>query len=344
MKVLYASSTQRSLKTPKHGAERQLMGQARAVSELDDDVEVTINNIQWSSSDPSKYDIIHMVNSNGPNGPHQALARHAQEMGIPVVSTPTFWPPDEIAEGSDDNQKKMIDLHMQTLFPWLQVSSHLTPNSDSEADKLKEKIGTFDYTVINNAVDLQEIDEIEGNVFDPPDEWGDYVLCAGRIEPRKNQWRLLYAMQGLWQEGIEANLVMLGEANKKYFHKLSGEVKRNKDKIVLDPEIKDPQVILNAAKHARVLAMPSMLETPGLVALEAGALGTSLAITEKGSTKEYFDGYAHYCDPMRVDSIAKALKSAWEEDGNECSDYIKENYNYEKAGKQLLSLYNNLIS
>lgn len=320
------------------------MGQARAVNNLDEDVEVSVDNILWNSPDPNEFDIIHMVNSNGANGPHQALAHHAREKGVPVVATPTFWPPDEIAQEGGEEQEKMIDLHMQTLMPWLQESTHLTPNSDSEAQHLKDFLDTFDYTVIENAVDLNEIEQTENNEKGPPEKWGDYVLCVGRIEQRKNQWRLLYAMQGLWQEDIDAHLVMLGKANKKYFQKISSEVKRHKDKITLDPQIKNPATVLNAIKHARVLAMPSMLETPGLVALEAGALGTPLAITDRGSTQEYFSTYAHYCDPTRVDSIAQAIKDAWEEGENSCSDYIKENYNYENTGKKLLSLYNHLLS
>lgn len=342
MKILYASSTQRSLRSPKHGAERQLMGQARAVDELDKDVEVTIDNIKWNSPDPNEFDIIHMVNSNGPNGPHQALANHAREVGVPVVATPTFWPPDEIAENGGERQEQMIDLHTQTLMPWLQSSSHLTPNSESEAHHLKDSLDTFDYSVVENAVDIKEIEQIEQNQQSSPEDWGEYVLCVGRIEQRKNQWRLMYAMQGLWQEGIDAKLVMLGKANKKYLQKISSEIERHKDRVVLDPQIKKPATVLNAIKHARVLAMPSMLETPGLVALEGAALGTPLAITEKGSTQEYFKADANYCDPMRVDSIAEAVKDAWNEEENNCSERIKENYNYKNAGKKLLSLYNNL--
>lgn len=343
MKVLYASSTQRSLKSPKHGAERQLMGQARAVNEMADDVEVTIDNILWNSPDPNKFDLIHMVNSNGPNGPHQALAHHAKEKGVPIVATPTFWPPDEISQESGPEQEQMIDLHIQTLMPWLQEADHLTPNSDGEAEHLKDFIDTFDYTVIENAVDLQEIERVEQNKQSAPEEWGDYVLCVGRIEQRKNQWRLLYAMQGLWQDGIDAKLVMLGKANKKYLKRISNEIERHKNRVVLDPQIKKPETVLNAIKNARVLAMPSMLETPGLVALEGGALGTSLAITERGSTQEYFGGDANYCDPMRVDSIANAVKDAWKEDGNNCSQRIKGHYNYEKVAQKLLSLYRSVI-
>lgn len=341
MKILFASSTKRSLKSPKHGAERQLIGQARAVESLDDDVEVRVDNIEWNSPDPTDFDIIQMVNSNGANGAHQALARHAQEKGVPVVSTPTYWPPMDV---EDEKQEMAREIHLQTLVPWLAMSDHLTPNSDSEAEKLKERLDTFDYTVIENAVDLEEITHVEENEKGPPEDWGDYVLCVGRLEPRKNQWRLLYAMQGLWQEGLDANLVMLGKADRKYLQKFSDAIERNHKKVAIDPQAKNPMTILNAIKHARVLAMPSMLETPGLVALEAGALGTPLAITDRGSTQEYFSTDAHYCDPTRVDSIAQAIKDAWEEGENSCSDYIKENYNYENAGKKLLSLYNNLLS
>ncbi len=341
MKVLFAISTHRSVDKPKHGAERQLLGQARALSEVG--VDVSVDNILWNSPENiTQYDIIHMVNSNGQNGPHQALARHAKAEGVPVVATPTFWPPNEINVEVSDKAQQVMNLHAQTLIPWLEESTFITPNAKVEASKLTPYLGDFDYRVIYNAVDLQEIEEIEQNQTPPPEEWGDYVVCVGRMEERKNQWRLLYAMQGLWQEGINAHLVMMGKGGKSYLKKLSSVLERNKDKVTLDPQIKSPATVMNVIKHARVLAMPSMVETPGLVALEAGALGTSLAITEVGSTEEYFEDKAHYCDPMRVESIADAVKEAWNDD-RDFSEEIKEKYNYENAAKELKDVYKNIL-
>jgi len=341
LKVLFATSSHRDLQNPKHGAERQLYGQARALSERGHDVEV--DNINWNAPDIKDFDIIQMVNSNGPNGSHQSLANHAIDKGVPVVSTPTFWPPNDIIDQSDEQQKQQIDLHIKTLLPWLSASTHLTPNADVEADKLKGFLDTFNYTVIRNAVDKQEIAEVQKNEVGAPDEWGDYVLCVGRMEPRKNQWRLIHAMQALWQDDVDAKLVMIGKANRDYLRKFSSSIERYEDRVVIDPQIKDPKTVLNAIKNARVLAMPSLLETPGLVALEAAALGTSLAITGKGSTKEYFNGYAHYCDPTRVDSIGYAVRDAWKENGFEESERFIEKYNYENEAEKLESLYQNIL-
>jgi len=137
-------------------------------------------------------------------------------------------------------------------------------------------------------------------------------------------------------------LVMMGRGSRTYLEKLSSALEREKDRVTLDPQTKSPATVMNVIKHARVLAMPSMVETPGLVALEAGALGTPLALTEVGSTEEYFGDKAHYCDPMRVESIANAVKEAWNDD-RDFSEEIKEKYNYEKAAKELKDVYQSIL-
>lgn len=342
MKILFATSSKRSIKNPRHGSERQLMGQARALKKRGHEIE--IDNINWNVPDLDGFDIVHMVNSNGPNGAHQALASLAHRCGVPVVGTPTYWDPDELAaDMNSQHARQMIDIHTKTLIPWLANTDMLVPNSEVEANKLNEKLDPMRYEVIHNAVDREEINAVEENPHDPPEEWGDYVISVGRIEPRKNQWRLIYAMQGLWQEGIDANLVLIGQVNPSYWQKLGSEIKRHGEKIFIEDELQKPITVMNAIKHAKVLAMPSFIETPGLVALEAGALDTSLAITDRGATKEYFDDHAFYCNPKRVDSIADSIKSAWEADGCEYSEVIKRVYNYETAGKKLENIYEELI-
>ena len=343
MKILFATSTKRPLKNPRHGSERQLIGQARALNNRGHEVE--IDNINWNMPDNlDEFDIVHMVNSNGPNGAHQALATLSHRQGIPVVGTPTFWPPKELA-ADVNNQKNnaMIDLHMKTLIPWLANTDMLTPNSEIEAQKLNEKIDPMHYEVVPNAVNLEEIEAIEENPHEPPEEWGDYVICVGRVEPRKNQWRLIYAMQGLWDKGIDVNLVLIGQVNPNYWQKLSSEVKRHGEKIYIEDELQKPITVMNAMKHADVVAMPSFIETPGLVALEAGALDVPLAITDRGATKEYFGDDANYCNPQRVDSIAEALTSAWNQESSNCSEKVNKHYNYQIAASILERTYKELI-
>jgi glycosyltransferase involved in cell wall biosynthesis len=68
---------------------------------------------------------------------------------------------------------------------------------------------------------------------------------------------------------------------------------------------------MSAYAAAKVLALPSWYETPGLVALEAALAGCSIAITDRGSTKDYFGDMAEYCNPRSESSIARAVQKAY---------------------------------
>ena len=48
--------------------------------------------------------------------------------------------------------------------------------------------------------------------------------------------------------------------------------------------------------NAKCFALPSTLETPGLAALEAAALGIPIIITSEGCAKEYFGKIDTYYD------------------------------------------------
>lgn len=63
--------------------------------------------------------------------------------------------------------------------------------------------------------------------------------------------------------------------------------------------------------NARVFALPSWFETPGLAALEAAALETPVVITSRGSTRDYFAESAIYCDPAKPLTVQSAIEKAW---------------------------------
>ena len=68
--------------------------------------------------------------------------------------------------------------------------------------------------------------------------------------------------------------------------------------------------VMQADLVAKVHALVSWMETPGLSSLEAGAMGCNLVITEKGDTRDYFGDEAFYCDPESVESIRAAVVAA----------------------------------
>ncbi len=68
----------------------------------------------------------------------------------------------------------------------------------------------------------------------------------------------------------------------------------------------------SAYAAARVLALPSWFETPGLVALEAALAGTAVVITPHGCTREYFGDRVEYARPDDRVEIGRAIGDAWQ--------------------------------
>jgi glycosyltransferase involved in cell wall biosynthesis len=80
----------------------------------------------------------------------------------------------------------------------------------------------------------------------------------------------------------------------------------------LGPIAHDNPLLRSAYAACDVFCLPSTLETPGLAGLEAFATGARIAITEVGSTREYF-GQApnvEFLNPDSVPSIVEAITRA----------------------------------
>ena len=97
-------------------------------------------------------------------------------------------------------------------------------------------------------------------------------------------------------------------------------------------------------KVCRVSALPSWLDTPGLVSLEAGVMGCNLAVSIKGSTREYYADYAEYCEPDDLDSIRNAVINAYNKEKNSgLRDRILNLYTWENAAKETLRCYEQVL-
>lgn len=74
----------------------------------------------------------------------------------------------------------------------------------------------------------------------------------------------------------------------------------------------DDPLLASAYAAARVFALPSWFETPGLAALEAALAGRAVVVTPFGSTREYFGPLVRYARPDRPEAIVRAVRDAWE--------------------------------
>jgi glycosyltransferase involved in cell wall biosynthesis len=102
----------------------------------------------------------------------------------------------------------------------------------------------------------------------------------------------------------------------------------------------DSELLASAYSAARVFALPSWAETPGISALEAGLAGCNVVITNRGSTTEYFKNFATYCNPGSVRSIRNAIIEAYNrERSEELRNHILANYTWDIVAQKTLDAY-----
>lgn len=183
----------------------------------------------------------------------------------------------------------------------------LLPNSQAEAAQLQSQFGV-------PSARMQMAPNAASELFSAADPapFADLVggpgfaLCAGRIEPRKNQLQLIRALHG-----SGARLVVIGDplaAHADYFAACRSAADQH---VRFLPRLEHHDSLLASAYAAcGCLAQPSWFETPGLAALEAGLSGAPLVVSPFGCTREYFGDFAQYVHPGRPREIRAAVLTA----------------------------------
>ncbi len=211
------------------------------------------------------------------------------------------------------------------------------PNSVSEMQRVQREFGLkdFRYRSIPNAIDKALFSE--GKNADVPTKYEDFkdcILCAARIEGRKSTLNLIRAVKN-----TDYRLVLAGKESqnqKEYVNQVHTEAGENVT--FLGPVPHEDLTELYAT--AKVHALVSWMETPGLSSLEAAAMGCNIVVTTKGDTRDYFGDYAFYCEPDDVDSIRKAIDTAFNTPVNpDLRRIVLEKYTWEKTAEETLSAY-----
>ncbi len=170
-----------------------------------------------------------------------------------------------------------------------------------------------------NGVDLQRFTP-QG----PRPSEGDYVLAMGGVEARKNTPRLLEAFAALRRDDPRARalrLVIAGGASLLDHHAALREWQATLARCGLSEapggavERRGPvddALVPALLRGARAVAMPSLVEGFGLVALEALACGTPVLVSDRPPFTEHLRGCPQvaWCDPLEVASIAAGLAAA----------------------------------
>lgn len=324
------------------------------------------------SPDLTNYDLVHLSNVTRIQETYLQV-KNAVSQCKPIVLSTIFWPMEDFERRGQVGIRKFVNEHFHIdnierikaaarflknkdarniatkkliTVGYTKMQQYVVdntniflPNAELEMKALEDQFSfkTSKYVVVPNAVDLISVSEAESEPI--PSEFEKYrgaVICVGRIEPRKNQVSLAKALKN-----SDYKLLFVGavSANQKEYFKELLEIVEQNNNFYYEPYI-DNKDLYKLYRICKVSALPSWLDTPGLVSLEAAAMGCNLAISSKGTTKEYFRQYASYCEPDNLKSIRMAVDEAFNKPRQvELINLIKFKYNWKNAALQTLKGY-----
>lgn len=253
----------------------------------------------------------------------EPLARLAKKAGIGVVVSPICWY-DPVAQWHEASgwipglmglSKWFLLRHCRPARnrAWrsrlLAMADRVLPNSSLEADQLQKLLGVerSRISVVPNAIDSSLLN-VDIQAVKQKFGIADFVLYVGRIEPRKNVLGLIKATVA---SGFP--LVIIGQCPLEHnqYETLCRTAAAHGNVIFAGALAKEDPLLNSAMAAARVFALPSWFETPGLAALEAAAHQTPVVITSRGATREYFGDSVNYCDPAKPNTLRAAIELAW---------------------------------
>jgi|SRR5680860_23231 len=330
MKILFQTRSD-FMKNPA-GDSVQMISTGQALKDLGVEVQIsTVPNI-----DLSPYDLVHIFNMTRIKESYLFFL-NAQKQKKMTILSPIYWPPNAYLkrEGARSNALA-IWRHMQPMRARLvSECALLLPNSHIEMDVLRQDFPkSAAYEAIPNGFPdsfIGATPQLFREQF--PAVPKEFILCVARISPRKNQHWLAKISQKL---GLP--LVLIGPVNdRKYFESVMSFSN------VLYIGTLQGKLLASAYSAAKVHALPSWFETPGLSSLEAGACGTVVISTDQGSPKEYFQDMALYVHPMDDISLRTALEQALNASSQPLMQHIHKHYPWSNVAGITLEAYRNVL-
>ena len=222
-----------------------------------------------------------------------------KKLGLPLVITSSLWVTEETR-----HLYPVDEIRAQ-----LQLADRIVTNSEMESDTLSRvlNISRDRFYVVYNGVDPVFLERPGPELFRHSQGIeSPFVLNVGNVEPRKNQHVLAKAMHAF----PDHKLVLIGHVREQSYLQQTLQAGLPGQVVYLGSLPHESDMLRSAYQACDVFCLPSTLETPGLAALEAAAQGRPLALTQVGSTLEYFGTAAAYLQPSSPQSIAEAIDQA----------------------------------
>jgi len=241
--------------------------------------------------DVDRYDVVHMFSTFGGALPFH---EHVRRRGVAQVLSPILW------LGGDVARYPMREI--ERIFGLVDA---VLPNSLAEQRAFEARLAVeaVRYRVVTNGIDAADAEAPGPEAFRTKYDLGEFVLCVGNVEPRKNQRSLARACRAL-----DLPLALVGGVRDTGY--LEACLREGGPRARHLGVFEHGSELLRSAYQAcAVHALVSEFETPGLATLEAAVLGARIVSTRNGSAPEYLGDAAEYVDTS-ADAIAAGLERA----------------------------------
>lgn len=338
MRVAFFSFFPPTLWTPR-GGETQLAKTREALQKLG--VEVELFDIWAKRRD---YDILHVFGSTYQLSDFVVTAKR---LGLRVVVSPIIYTNKPWWAWWAWRQIDRV-LPVPTVYTYrrriYEVADVLLPGSDAEARQLSANFGIprAKMVVVYGAADAR-LAEASPLAFRERYGLENFVLMVGRISEHKGQIRLMRALDGT---GLDT--VFIGQMDPDdphYFRLFQMECAKRSWVHYLGPLPPGSDILASAYAAAKVHALPSFGECPGLVSLEAGMAGCNVVAGFSEPVREHLGDDAFYCNPGSLRSIREAVLRAYSapRDGKLRERLLKD-FTWDAVARRILAVYERLVT
>lgn len=222
----------------------------------------------------------------------------------------------------------------------------LVAASQSEAGQLAQgfSVDQSKVRIVPHGIQVDRFLKPDPSIFVNQYGLKDFILQVSRINRSKGQARLVRALKGT---GLQ--IVFLGPLDPtdaegtQEFEQLIAE---NKDCVhYLGTLAHDDPLLVSAYAAARVHVLPStIIESPGLVTLEAMASSIAAISGYYPTLHDYVGDLVYYCNPHSEESIRQTVLEAYEKGPKPgARDFVLNNFSWDKVAERLEQVYKEVI-
>ena len=214
----------------------------------------------------------------------------------------------------------------------------LFATGQAEAQTLARHYPGARVEVIHLGHEVVDFDD-HGEMFERQYGMRNFVLSVARIELRKNQLMLLKALED-WPYPVV--LAGGGFTYQPEYEELCRKFRRSGRTIVL-PYL-EPKMLASAFAAAKVHALPSWFELPGLVSLEAAHYGANIVAANQGTLPDYLGAFVKYCAPDSPESIRNAVLTAYDTAKSDEGKRLAAEFTWDRTARETSRLYLSVLA